>query len=359
MPTIFNLYIFQDDQNTSICPGTYHLNSEFTMIKVGRVTGSKVNRFDVKLSNKFEVLMEEELSANDSEVVNELMKTTLTPEGDILSIRKQEKLSKAKIKEENIKSESKNVTSKDSSTVEGYQWEVVSQKNLYRSKKEIKKEIVTLKKDLSQLRTPNPFQILEDMDEDILPNLITIIKTKQFETKLIKTNQIKKRCLKKCRHCNFKKRSCNLNFLNCVALSKICFRCGKNGHFPKSMNCKYNRKGEREKKIIDQERKKLPVISMTVLTLVREKIKQLEISESKIEKFGNITAELIPYLTLFILINLDTLINTQLRILQTKKADKEEKSILKTATYCARKFTNSNQSNKTILLDTVLRGVKV
>ena len=89
----------------------------------------KVSGFALKLFNKFEVLIEEELSASDSEVVNELMKTTLTPEGDILSIRKQEKLSKAKIKEENIKSESKNVTSKDCSTVEGYQWEVVSQKN--------------------------------------------------------------------------------------------------------------------------------------------------------------------------------------------------------------------------------------
>ena len=123
IPTIFNLYIFQDDQNTSICPGTYRLNTEFTMIKVGRVTVPKVNRFDVKLSNKFEVLMKEELSASESEVVNDLMKTTLTPEG------KPEKLSKAKIKQENLNSESKNVTSIDSSTVEGHQWEVVSQKN--------------------------------------------------------------------------------------------------------------------------------------------------------------------------------------------------------------------------------------
>jgi hypothetical protein len=61
-----------------------------------------------------------------------------------------------------------------------------------------------------------------------LPNLIKNLK--------IKTTQ--KRFLKKCRYCNFKKKSCFINPSSCPALSSNCFRCYKQGHFLQSICCK-------------------------------------------------------------------------------------------------------------------------
>ena len=48
---------------------------------------------------------------------------------------------------------------------------------------------------------------------------------------------IPKRCLKKCRSCGLKKRSCAINNLSCKALSRRCYNCKKQGHFPKSIRC--------------------------------------------------------------------------------------------------------------------------
>ena len=65
-----------------------------------------------------------------------------------------------------------------------------------------------------------------------------------------------KRCLKKCRYCNFKKRSCFFNPHSCKAKQLRCYSCLKMGHFPQSLNCKarkfVNRMIREEKnKIID------------------------------------------------------------------------------------------------------------
>ena len=48
---------------------------------------------------------------------------------------------------------------------------------------------------------------------------------------------IQKRCLKKCRFCGYKKRSCAKNTLSCKAHDKRCFICKRQGHFPKSTKC--------------------------------------------------------------------------------------------------------------------------
>ena len=57
-----------------------------------------------------------------------------------------------------------------------------------------------------------------------------------------------KSSLKKCRTCNFKKRICAISKTNCTSVGKICYACGKVGHFPKSLNCK---KKEEDKSIFE------------------------------------------------------------------------------------------------------------
>lgn len=49
---------------------------------------------------------------------------------------------------------------------------------------------------------------------------------------------VSKRHLKKCKYCNFKKRSCVLNPHSCKAKTLYCNSCLKIGHFPRSINCK-------------------------------------------------------------------------------------------------------------------------
>ena len=53
---------------------------------------------------------------------------------------------------------------------------------------------------------------------------------------------VPKKCLKKCRSCNYKKRTCALNPWSCKAQNLICYKCSRYGHFPRSMNCKGGRK---------------------------------------------------------------------------------------------------------------------
>ena len=55
-----------------------------------------------------------------------------------------------------------------------------------------------------------------------------------------------KSLLKKCRFCNFKKRSCTLHKSSCTAIYSTCYFCNKRGHFPKSLNCKKTRKNKRK-----------------------------------------------------------------------------------------------------------------
>ena len=56
--------------------------------------------------------------------------------------------------------------------------------------------------------------------------------------KICSLENISRRFLKKCKFCGYKKRSCFLHHSPCKALEKTCYKCGKEGHFPKSMKCK-------------------------------------------------------------------------------------------------------------------------
>ena len=80
-----------------------------------------------------------------------------------------------------------------------------------------KREISTIyEKDLfdfHQFKTPNRFQILEDIEDYEIHDIIE------------KVNVIKipRRKLKKCRFCNYKKRACIMNPLSCKAKQCACF----------------------------------------------------------------------------------------------------------------------------------------
>jgi hypothetical protein len=85
-----------------------------------------------------------------------------------------------------------------------------------------------------------------------------------------------KRFLKKCRNCNFKKLSCILNPSSCMAQQKNCFKCGKKGHFPQSMNCKTKIKSQKQKRGQVYEKRSSTKISKEVLLLLRTRIDELE-----------------------------------------------------------------------------------
>ena len=81
---------------------------------------------------------------------------------------------------------------------------------------------------LKVLKTVNKFQVpsdTSDEDVDILVKRIDILNKN-------------KRDLKKCKTCNFKKRTCLVDPSKCKAVQKQCFSCNKPGHFPKLLCCK-------------------------------------------------------------------------------------------------------------------------
>ena len=61
-------------------------------------------------------------------------------------------------------------------------------------------------------------------------------------TEILNILRAPKKSLKKCRRCNYKKRTCVLDPWACISYERKCNRCHKYGHSPKSLNCKINRK---------------------------------------------------------------------------------------------------------------------
>ena len=101
------------------------------------------------------------------------------------------------------------------------------------------KDLYKLRKDENQGRkrfkpveTFKWFQLFEDNPEEDLNNLVMIVEIKKTP----------KHQLKKCRKCNYKKRTCALNSSSCQANLKSCYNCGKTGHYPQSKECSRRRK---------------------------------------------------------------------------------------------------------------------
>ena len=202
---------------------------------------------------------------------------------------------------------------------------------------------------LDKFETPNRFDILKNNSEEDVRKII----------KRLNIMKMKKALLNKCRHCNFKKRSCMLDRSSCSAKEKTCLACLKGGHFPRSLNCKRTRKARKSrvqsKTITDQVRKPPKKISSEVHKLINEKIVELETvinSYSNCKRLSkqtsNIPCEVIPFAMMFIFLNygcifsVDSYENVRSLLEYEKKSTELRKSILKEANYCARKFSEIN-----------------
>ena len=145
---------------------------------------------------------------------------------------------------------------------------------------------------LTMFSIQNKFKLLEDNEEEELSGIIRVSKIKRSP----------KKRLKKCRHCNFKKRSCNLDESNCTALKRNCFLCNKKRHFPKSLSCKYQRNLSRNKKQKQHNQNKGLDHKMRIL--VQERINQLESKNFKNNDDAmKVPNDLVPYVMMYIFLN--------------------------------------------------------
>ena len=87
---------------------------------------------------------------------------------------------------------------------------------------------------LRKFDTKNWFDLLRGNAIENVLEIINVLKTP-------------KKSLKKCRRCNFKKRSCILDPLSCSSIGNNCSKCQKNGHYPQSIYCKLTRKHKKIK----------------------------------------------------------------------------------------------------------------
>ena len=111
--------------------------------------------------------------------------------------------------------------------------------------------------------------------------------------------------------------------LTCTSSQSCCFKCGKMGHFPKSLLCKARNTAKKKKKLRPIP-KRVPM-SKEILVLLRKRIDEIE---SLKLKEAEISCE-IPNS------------GKQETLVQESKMDfKSAKCILKAAEYCARKFSN-------------------
>ena len=122
---------------------------------------------------------------------------------------------------------------------------------------------------LQKFETMNRFEMI---DADV-----------QIIIKKIEINKTPKKGLKKCRFCNFKKRSCSIDPSACTAKDKTCWRCNKVGHFPQSLCCQILRRLNRRKsdKVESDEIKS---ISKRNWRLIVKRIKELEYAEKQMNK---------------------------------------------------------------------------
>ena len=135
---------------------------EFIRIKRGRAPLLAISEFKVKLSNKFDLLMDVDKSEISDEVIilesiyNNINGKSLNSQQGHLSKEKQRKLS---VSDTVPKSKDPKAVNDDDD-----QWSMVKKKNKVKSRKQFRKKLFTLKKDLIHFTTPNPYQVLEDSD---------------------------------------------------------------------------------------------------------------------------------------------------------------------------------------------------
>ena len=154
---------------------------------------------------------------------------------------------------------------------------------------------------LKEFESTNLVGSLEEKTEEDIMRL-SILKMRKF-------------LIKKCKSCNFKKRSCMLDRLSCPSLQKICCACNKKGHFPKSLNCKSSRITKRRNKPNTNFQIQHKICSKQILEqhlkLIKEKISQLEpcsgeevlVLSGKKKTEERSYLDLIPFIMMYIFLN--------------------------------------------------------
>ena len=156
---------------------------------------------------------------------------------------------------------------------------------------------------LNKFKTANRFDILRDNQEE---DLLKILRTT-------------KRSLKKCRKCNFKKRTCILDPSSCKEARSICRKCERFGHFPQSVYCKAQ-KPRKQKHSLANTFHNCPhsqKYKEDILHLLNKRIDQLEIilqeelAENRRDEIEDKTVihiiplDLIPFFMMYIFLNRD------------------------------------------------------
>ena len=153
---------------------------------------------------------------------------------------------------------------------------------------------------LTQFETSNAFSTLIDNDEERFDNII----------KRIEIMNTRRSNLKKCRKCGYKKRSCVLNPANCNAMKKLCFKCNKSGHFPKSIDCRGSKSTQRmrmSKQSNKQNSFKSEQFRKDVLLLINQKLDYLKVVK-QIEE--SLQKELIIFFLMFCCLNNDCFVRS-------------------------------------------------
>ena len=218
------------------------------MIK-GRKCNVSADEFVVKISNRFAVLAkdEEDIIAQDTFHSPKVTGGNFKPNSlEDVGFAKSTTIGKAsEMKEKCFHPNSSFRRSKQQSTAQkqslfNYSSEEqgctvkvrkLSRKKFSQQGFQFKKVEIINDDTLVQFETPNPFKLLDTTNEEYL---------KHTDSK-VNTISLPKHLLKKCRYCNYKKRSCTMSSSSCASQIKKCFRCGKGGHYPQSMCCQANK----------------------------------------------------------------------------------------------------------------------
>ena len=204
---------------------------------------------------------------------------------------------------------------------------------------------------LKKFETRNPFSLLENTSEEKADSIVQRLKNIDF------LQNIRKVELKKCRTCNYKKRSCIIDKSSCSAVDMMCFFCKKIGHFPKSLNCKKFRQIKMTKTIKknkDYCKQRQSKINIEVREKIRWRIQEIESKDYKrpIQERSDSFNDLIPFLLMYIFLNHDCFNhnpNGELKniLKQAQIEDNKCKSILKLAKFCANKLKGLNMDQAT------------
>ena len=189
---------------------------------------------------------------------------------------------------------------------------------------------------LSQFETKNHIHILQEIYDESVEK-VQIMKTP-------------KRKLKKCRLCNFKKRSCLLNQGSCQAKKKSCWNCHKIGHFTQSLCCKKKRRNKKKTTNIKLYHLNSEELVKENINLIFQTIRKLENrkSESEEPKENNYSSN-----------ENEGHERSKGKLKKGRIQQQIEEEVLKSGKNCARKFEKiRTEDDKQLFLNYCVKTVK-